>query len=153
MSTFATDSESARADTALGISESLAKVEAIIGDERAPTLDDDVYQRLLRGLQVVHAQMRIHHGIGLDAPESVADRLNAPELSSEEQRLGAEHKPLIGLLDRLIREAESMTDRSAEDQLVFTFRVREMVGIIRRHDAEDRRLLHLAVWRDTGGES
>lgn len=153
MSTFATDSESARADTALGISESLAKVEAIIGDERAPTLDDDVYQRLLCGLQVVHAQMRIHHGIGLDAPESVADRLNAPELSSEEQRLGAEHKPLIGLLDRLIREAESMADRSAEDQLVFTFRVREMVGIIRRHDAEDRRLLHLAVWRDTGGES
>ncbi len=153
MSTFATDSESARTDAPLGISESLEKVEAIIGDELAPMQDDGMYQRLLNALQVVHAQMRIHHGIGLDAPESVADRLNAPELSSEEQRLGAEHKPLIGSLDRLMREAESMADRSAEDQLVFTFRVRETVSIIRRHDAEDRRLLHLAVWRDTGGES
>ena len=153
MSTFATDSQSSRTGAPLGVSESLKKIEQVIGDDLTPVLDNDVYAPLADALRMLHAQMRIHHGIGLEAGESVADRLNAPELSSEEQRLGAEHKPMIGLLDRLIREAESMTDRSPEDQLVFTFRVREMVGIIRRHDAEDRRLLHLAVWRDTGGES
>lgn len=153
MSTYATDSGSTRTSASLGISESLGKVEAVIGDDLAPVLEQDVYDSLTGALKTLHAQMRIHHAIGLDATDSVADRLNAPELSSEEQRLNAEHKPMIGLVDRLIREAESMADRSPEDQLVYTFRVREMVGVVRRHDAEDRRLLHLAVWRDTGGES
>jgi hypothetical protein len=153
MSTFTSNGESSRTGAAPGVSDSLRKIEVIIGDDLAPVQDVDAYRRLTKAFQTLHAQMRIHHTIGLDATESVADRYNAPELSSEEQRLNAEHKPMIGLLDRLIREGESMADRPAEDQLVFTYRVHEMIGIIRRHDAEDRRLLYLAAWRDTGGES
>ncbi len=40
-----------------------------------------------------------------------------------------------------------------EDKEVFVLRGRELLAMLRRHEAEEDRLFYLAVWRDTGGES
>ncbi len=60
---------------------------------------------------------------------------------------------MLGALDRLIRASESMAFHALEDQDVFFLRVREVIALIRRHEAEKDRLLDLAIWRETGGES
>jgi hypothetical protein len=46
-----------------------------------------------------------------------------------------------------------MVDRTLEDKEVFVLRGRELLAMLRRHEAEEDRLFYLAVWRDTGGES
>ena len=60
---------------------------------------------------------------------------------------------MLGQLDRLIRTADSVVDRPVEDTDVFFLRMRELIATLRRHEAEEDRLVSLAVWRDTGGES
>jgi hypothetical protein len=57
------------------------------------------------------------------------------------------------MLDRLLRAVESMAGRPMEDQTVFILKVQELAAMIRRHEAEERRLIYLSMWRDTGGES
>lgn len=100
----------------------------------------------------LHARMRIHH-----SPAELSHRCNAdaitPELSGEYMRLCEEHSDMIGKLDRLIRSAETMNDRTLEDKEVFVLAVRELIAMVRRHEAEEDRLFYLSIWRETGGES
>ena len=103
-------------------------------------------------LRRLHARIRIHHAIGqLDVGTFTAEV--PPELTDELHRLHAEHATIIGQLDRLIRSVDSMADQSLEDKEVFTLRGRELIALLRRHEAEEDRLFYLSIWRDTGGES
>ena len=77
----------------------------------------------------------------------------SPELAEEVKRLREEHPIILGKLDRMIRLVDSMPDRTLEDKEVFFLRGNELIALLRRHEAEEDRLFHLAVWRDTGGES
>ena len=43
--------------------------------------------------------------------------------------------------------------RDFEDKEVFVMRIRELIAVLRRREAEEDRLLYFAIWRDHGGES
>ena len=56
---------------------------------------------------------------------------------------------LSGFLRAQDEELRALADASD----VFVLRVRELIAVVRRHDAEEDRLFTLAIWHDTGGES
>lgn len=134
------------------ISASLAVVEKFFNESADRMFDPDFFEQIGRELRRLHARLRIHHGADqLDAAQADADV--PPELAEELSRLRAEHSVIIGILDRLIRQVESVGDRSLEAKEVFILRGRELIAFLRRHEAEEDRLLYLSVWCDTGGES
>ena len=60
---------------------------------------------------------------------------------------------ILAKLDRLVRDVDSMADRTLEDKEVFFLRGLELIALLRRHEAEEDRIFYLSLWRDTGGES
>ena len=115
--------------------------------------DSGYFDTIGAELRRLHARLRIHHAAGLNAsPDNPAGPL-PPELSEDQDRLRAEHPRILGQLDRLVRSVDTMADRPLEDKEVFVMRIRELIAILRRREAEEDRLLYFAIWQDTGGES
>jgi hypothetical protein len=75
-----------------------------------------------------------------------------PELTEEVERLQGEHQHILAQLDWLVRSSASIADRAVEDQEVLVLRLRELIAVLRRHEAEEDRVFFIATWRDTGGE-
>jgi hypothetical protein len=133
------------------IAASTDQLEFLIDTAPATGFDIDYVESLEEALRRMHARFRIHRARDLDAAES--ERQLPPELVETQDRLREEHTALLGHLDRLIRSVPSMADRPHDDNEVFILRVRELIAILRRHLAEEDRLLYLALWHDTGGEA
>ncbi|MBI4718865.1 MAG: hypothetical protein HY763_13750 [Planctomycetes bacterium] len=131
---------------------SLNAIEAFI-DDGGGTTDATFYVRLAEMLRTLHGRIRIHHAATcLSASGDTTEPL-PPECIEELTRLSGEHSAILGHLDRLVRAVDSMHDRPQEDRDVFFLRLRELIAIVRRHEAEEDRVFYLALWRDTGGES
>ncbi len=133
------------------IKSSLNILEVLLTEGSRQTCAPELFEDLERELRCLHARLRVHHA---------ADQLTSqqfdelpPELTEDAKRLQNEHPTILGKLDRMIRSVDSMPDRSLEEKEVFFLRGNELVALLRRHQAEEDRLFHLAVWRDTGGES
>ena len=110
-------------------------------------------RRLGEEMRQLHARFRAHDvacQLGPDAG-SVAVEVR-PELASELRRIRSEHPHMMGLLDWLIRYVDSIPDQSEEDQEVFLLRVREVIAVFRRHEAEEDRVFYRSTWEETGGE-
>ena len=135
------------------ISSMLPALESMLDEAPDRVFDATFYELIQTELKRLHARLRVHHAAGeiLTAGADVAQ--TAPEHQREQHRLKAEHADMLGTLDRLIRAAESMADRTAEDKEVFFARLREMIATTRRHETEEDRLFYLSVWRETGGEA
>jgi hypothetical protein len=133
------------------VDESLARVENLIQLHGDRSGEEECYEKLGDELHTLHALMRAHHPAGTRPQVNEEDC--TPECVSDLDRLCEEHSALLGILDRLVRAIESMAGRPAEDQAVFILKVQELAAMIRRHEAEERRLIYLSMWRDTGGES
>ena len=131
--------------------ESLACLEAMLDGHAEGPVDSRCCETLQEELQKLHARFRAHDASGylssVDAVTAVA-----PELAEETTRLRDEHSRILGQLDWLVRKVESIPDRPSEDQDVFMLRLRELIAVLRRHEAEEDRVFYLAMWRDTGGE-
>lgn len=120
----------------------------------APDRSSDAayFTTLSNEFRYLHARIRAHHAADcLEFPSG--PRVLPAELTQEWDRLREEHTPILGMLDWLIRHVESITDQATEDKDVFILRVKELIAVLRRHDAEEDRLYAIALWRDTGGES
>lgn len=109
--------------------------------------------QLAEELRVLHARVRSQHAAGALASGGLSADMIPPQYVNEFNRLQAEHSHILGMLDRLLRSVDTVTDCAYEDSEVFLARARELIAVLRRHEAEDDRLFYLAVWRDTGGES
>ncbi len=114
-------------------------------------LDAAAIDALRDELTCLHARVRSHQaGDWITSPDAAP---LSPEFAEERRRLTDEHTAILGALDRIIRTAASVADRSLEDGEVFVLKVRELIATIRRHTAEEDRLFYLSTWRDVGGES
>ena len=115
-------------------------------------MDAAYFTALSSEFKRLHARIRAHHAA--DCLEVSGDRRVLPaELTQEWDRLRAEHFPILGMLDWLIRHVDSIAEQATEDNEVFILRAKEFIAVLRRHDAEEDRLYAIALWRDTGGES
>ena len=121
----------------------------------APDLASDAayFATLSNEFRSLHARIRAHHGaMCLQPPEGQPPVIPA-ERTEEWNRLCEEHVHILGMLDLLIRHVESIADQGTEDKDVFILRVKELIAVLRRHEAEEDRLYAIALCRDTGGES
>jgi hypothetical protein len=117
-------------------------------------LTDSTYFRSLGDeLRRLHARLRIHHAAGFRGEEMEAAIVALPALTETLQRLKEERPLILGTIDRLIRASDSIADQEVETRDVFILRIRELIAMLRRHHAEEDRLLFLATWHDIGGES
>ena len=131
----------------------LALVEEMLNAAGHRSADRAYFAEMAAALRCLHTRIRTQHASAqLDATDEWVGQA-APELAEDVSRLRAEHPMILGKLDRLIRSTEAMADQAAEDKEVFVMRVRELIAIVRRHEAEEDRLFYLSIWRDTGGES
>ncbi len=142
------------------ITASLHLLETMLDEGQECMFDMEYLEALGTELRRLHARIRIHHAVACyDRPENCvtasppATGPVPPEFVNEMNRLCAEHPMILGHLDRLIRSVDSMADRPLEDKDVFVMRVRELIAVLRRHEAEEDRLFYLTMWSDTGGES
>lgn len=133
------------------VSESLSTIEEMLADSARSMTDDRWFVRLSAELEKLHAGVRIHHAVAI-LEGGTDPAKTAPELTADEERLMHEHYTMLGYLDRIIRSSKSIAGQGAEDQTVFILRVRELVATLRRHEAEERKLMYVALFRDTGGE-
>ena len=132
---------------------SLERIEELaLAVEPEDIFEPDRFAALCDELRQLHARIRMHHAAGFLAGTGAMEAL-PPELADERNRLAAEHMPMLGQLDRILRTSDSIVDRSLEDREVFVLCVRELFAVVRRHIAEGGRLFYLAIWRDVGGES
>ena len=130
----------------------LEQLEALLDRAKVGACDAECVGVLGKTLRKLHAKIRKNHASDhLGASDAAIAA--APELDDQRQRLRDEHQTIFGLIDRLVRSAEVIFEQAIEEQAVFFMRVRELVAVVRRHEAEEDRLFYLAVWRDTGGES
>lgn len=113
--------------------------------------DPDFVAQLGDALRTLHARIRVRHAAGYVDEPDVASLIPA-HLVGERQRLLAEHSIIIGLIDRLVRLADSLAGRSSEDLDVLELRGRELIAVLRRHEAEEDRLFYQIYWTDDGGE-
>ncbi len=152
MATTTPDCQSHATDRDNSVKESLRLLENLLDQAGDSMFDNEFFEEVEKELRLLHARLRSHHAsdqLGINE-----GRLDArPELRDEAKRLQTEHPTIIGMLDRVIRAAESMADRTLEDKEVFILRGREIIAVLRRHEAEEDRLFYHAVWRETGGES
>jgi hypothetical protein len=130
---------------------SLSRVEEAV-DAAEHSTDPDVFELLEQEFRRLHARIRTHHAVDCLSSYERGPMVPA-EWTGEWLRLRAEHPHLLGQLDWLLRHIGSVADQPIEDREVFTLRVRELIAVLRRHDAEEDRLFALALWHDTGGES
>ena len=133
------------------ITAALDQLEALINEVQDRLFDQERADVLSEHLRRLHAQIRIH--CADDLHDNAGRETFPPELIEGQRRLRGEHPLLLGQLDRLIRSVDSMPDRPPEDNDVFILGVKELIATLRRHLAEEDRLLYIALWHDTGGES
>ena len=137
-------------DTVLGL---VRQVDEFVAPGGQRGADAEYYGRLGELLRRLHASMRAENAAKAINHPSAGSEAIRPEFAADLARLGNEHVSMLGMLDRLIRASETMADRSLEDREVFFLRVRELLAILRRHEAEEERVMFLSMWADTGGES
>lgn len=111
---------------------------------------EDGLEEIVSNLRRLHAGLRSRHAAGILAEDQSA---LLPELVEERTRLREEIIHLIGQLDRILRTADSILMNADDDIDLFMLRVREMGATVRRHEAEEDRLLFRSGWDDIGGES
>lgn len=116
-------------------------------------VDEERLAEMRYHLTQLHASLRMAHAASCLSGQDVASTELSPELNDQREQLSSEKLVLIGMLDRILRTSESILDQIPEDIDVFILRVSEMLAILRRHMAEEDRLICLSVWHDTGGES
>ncbi len=153
MTITASDSRRPRQSTDDSIRASLGLLEEMLDQAPDHMFDADYFRARRQELRRLHARIRVHHAVDYFGARHEAPNLVPPELSNDLSRLRAEHPAILGQLDRLIRSVDSMADQSIEDKEVFLLRGRELIAVLRRHEAEEDRLVYLSVWRETGGES
>ena len=152
MATTPLDPRSGSADV-FSVEAALRGVEEHLSGAAMPRDEGVLFASLQDRLRKLHAQLRIHHAEGFRRGSVDAALDTPPELVETLQRLQCERPKILGDLDRLIRGSEFVADASLEDRDVFILRVRELIALLRRHQAEEDRLFFLGAWRDTGGES
>jgi hypothetical protein len=131
--------------------DSLTTLETILGRDSSRVGDAACCDALEAELRRLHARFRAHDAAGyFSSVDPVADI--PPQLADEVHRLRSEHRAILGHLDWLVRNASSIADQGEEDQEVFVLRLRELIAILRRHEAEEDRVFFIATWRETGGE-
>lgn len=135
------------------ISSVLPELQNLLNDSFERMFDADYFVAIGEELRQLHARLRIHHASDYFPRKTGNNEPILPELVDELYRLRGEHTQFLGNLDRLIRSVDSIVDCTMEDRDVFLLRIKELLSMIYRHEAEEDRLLYLAVWRDTGGES
>jgi len=135
------------------ISSVLAALQDLLNNSFERMFDAEYFSTISVSLRRLHAHLRAHHASDYFPKKTSNDAPIPPELVGELYRLRGEHTLFLGNLDRLIRSVDSIADCTLEDRDVFLLRLQELMAMIRRHEAEEDRLLYLAVWRDTGGES
>ena len=131
--------------------QSLACLDAILERQREKAIDSSCSDILQDELRRLHARFRAHDAAGYFSSADAVPT-TAPELAEEIERLLGEHQRILAQLDWLVRNSGSIPDRPVEDQEVFVLRLRELIAVLRRHEAEEDRLFFLVMWRDTGGE-
>ena len=131
--------------------DSLTALEAILEREGNRVSEPGCCARLGDELCRLHARFRAHDAAGYFSSVDPVEVIH-PELVTEVNRLRGEHGTILGQLDWLVRSAGSIADRASEDQEVFLLRLRELVAVLRRHEAEEDRVFFLTMWRETGGE-
>lgn len=130
---------------------SLTRIDETL-DAAERSCDSEMFELLEDEFRHLHALIRSQDAVEkLGTSESVVSV--PPEWLDECARLRGEHPRLLGQLDWLIRHVGCVADQPVDDREVFMLRVRELIAVVRRHDAEEDRLFALALWRDTGGES
>ncbi len=136
--------------------QSMDKIEALLEETANEGLEQYMFDGFDEGLKVLHAQVRLHHSIdclsSACSASSKEDTPIPPRFAEDVNRLHNEHTTILGMLDRLVRSAGAIADQPIEDKEVFVMKVRELVAVIRRHEAEEDRILYLALWGDIGGE-
>jgi len=131
----------------------LDMIDEVLGGSGERLSQADVVDELERLLHTLHARLRRDHAIALLFPETTPDKgLCSFESGSRRVRLNQEHAVMLGTLDRILRQCDSVTSKSVEEQLVLALRIRELGATIRRHEAEEDWLIYQDTWRDTGGE-
>ncbi len=150
MATIEADYSRASPDEA--IKESLRVIEETLNAEPRCGRGGSFFEVLGTEFRRLHARIRAHHGMGSLNPQGPAGRLPL-EVQNEWSRLRDEHPRILGQLDWLIRHVDSVADQCDEDYDVFVLRARELIAVLRRHDAEEDRVLAMAIWYETGGES
>lgn len=138
--------------TQVSLSDALSSIEERMACMPDRLFDHEFYEGLAAELRRFHAQLRAHHAVATYHAGGEAIAQLSPEYADQISRLHSEHSTLLGMLDRLIRSAETMCDLPLEDKEVFAMRVREVMAVTRRHEAEEDRLFYLSLWRDIGGE-
>ncbi len=134
------------------VKETLDRLDELLSATPDYAQDASFFAALGGAFRQLHARIRAHHA---------ADYLGSPhpgvavpaEWAHDWTRLRDEHPRILGQLDWLIRRDEAIADQPVEDRDVFLLRVRELIAVLRRHEAEEDRLFALALWHDTGGES
>jgi len=135
------------------IQRALNAIDGLLADARRRNPESEYFSEFGVELRRLHAGIRIAHAADVLTSDDLGGTPIPPELVSDLTRLRGEHRMLLGMLDRLIRAVDLMSDLTLEDKDVFFLRVRELLAILRRHEAEENRLVYVAVWSDTGGES
>ena len=135
------------------IKKGLRRVEELLlaGSERGTEAAH--FAVLAEEFKQLHAHIRAHHAADSLRTTATPGAVIPSELTQEWDRLRVEHPRILGQLDWLIRHVDAIADQSVEDKEVFILRVRELIAVLRRHEAEEDRLFDLALWHDTGGES
>jgi hypothetical protein len=131
--------------------DSLAAIQAILDRENNKVGDPAACEVLGEELRRLHARFRAHDAAGYFSHLETNGPV-PPEYMDQAKRLCGEHRPILGQLDWLVRNVGSISDRALEDQEVFVLRARELIAVLRRHEAEENRVFFLAMWRETGGE-
>lgn len=132
--------------------DALSKLENLLMHSTSQASSAAYLATLGESLRELHARVREHHAASR-LTESEDGTHIAAEYLDALTKLSAEHSHMLGMLDRLVRVVDSMPDRQIEDRDVFYLSIRELIAVLRRHEAEEDRLFALSMWRDTGGES
>lgn len=127
-------------------------IEQYLDDAAGQIPNHEFCEYLSGSLGALHAAMRAHDAVDIIMGPDAAPKIS-PQYVDDMARLRSEHSTLLGVIDRLIRSSDAIPDQPLEDKDVYLMRLRELVAVIRRHQAEEDRLFYLSVWQDTGGES
>lgn len=136
-------------DVSLG--QSVRQVKAALDDCNGAEFTHDCITPIRDSLSSLHAKLRTYQAA--DYLNNRAAGAAAPELMEQLAALRDEHPGLIGRLDRLIRQCDSIADKDDAEQDVFELQIRELLAILNRHEAEANCLFYKAIWSDIGGES
>ena len=137
-------------DTA--IKDSLQILDDALDQTAAYSRGATFFELVDRELRRLHAHVRAHHATACLQPP-LSGGVVPDEVANEWARLRDEHPRILAQLDWLIRHVELVSDHPLENHDPFVLRMRELIAVLRRHDAEEERVYTIALWHDTGGES